>query len=1073
MAGAARFALRRPRAVIGAWVAIVALCGLLGLASGGKFEPTNLVAPGTESARWVEQIGDTNFGANVNVLLEGPQRELRRQGKALAAELRATPRIRVVSPYDDVPASRSRSRDGKSLRLLRPDSALFVVDVRTAADADPADALIPVRRAIGETVSTPVTPRIAGAPALAEGSTEASYDATRQAELISIPVLMIVLLLIFGSPVAAAIPAIMGIGTAIAAGGLIKALATQTPIDQIGPTMASMMALALGIDYSLLLVSRYREHRRADAEPVAENIESAGHSTGRTIAFAAILLITVMLTAAALAVGPILASAAIGISIATLFGALSGILVAPALLQQLDPWLDRWQMPWRRARREPRFARRQPIAIPLIALIALLALAAPTMGLSPGAPDITLLPASSSVRTDYEAIAETVGPGYGAVFNVLVQSRDGRPLTADRSLGAITRMQRKLATDPGIVAVLGPAELRGLARQGPGIERSLARQRQGLARLDRGLGRTTDGARAAGEGAASLSDATGEVHRGSTQLAGGIHSAEQGSEQLSGGISDASDGSAQAAEGSGRASDGAGRLSAELRRASEGSANVPHNARLLQSDLQEGSDQLAVLGAPLGTAESSLANAWRVIEAMTVGRSDPQFQAAQQAIRAASQSLTGSDPSTGEQLDPSYAGVAAGIADAEGQLDLGRYLARRMERQGERSERGVAKLAKAARRLDNGVAELSSANSQLAEGLGRLDLNGARLPEGLSELTVAANRLTEGFAQVGQGAGRLATGIGTSGDSGLTGGLTRMHTSVASQRRDSGSNDSLQERSPGLFRSDVLPLAMIDGTRRPVRERTQFILDTANGGRTAQISAFPAFATSDDRISELRERVATIAHDFDRPDMEIIVGGPGASLEDYKDEATARLPAMVAAFVLVSLLILIVAVRAVPLAAICVLLNLLTVGVTFGVMQLGFGSDDPLLGGPGFVDILGLGITLAVVFALSIDYQTFLLARIREEYRASGSNERALVAAIGSTAGVVTGAAAVMVAIFLAFCVSPYIGIREIGVGLAVAVFLDATVVRLVLLPAAMRLVGDRVWWFPSWLDRRLPDIAL
>ncbi|HYI81473.1 MAG TPA: MMPL family transporter [Thermoleophilaceae bacterium] len=1049
----------------------MALCGLLGLASGDRFEPTNLVAPGTESARWIDLLEDTDFGANVNVLLEGPRRELRRQGEALAAELRASPGVRVVSPYDETP--RANARNGKSLRLLRPDSALFVVDVRSAPDAQAADALIPVRRAIAETVSAPVTSRVAGAPALAEGTTDASYSATRQAELISIPVLLIVLLLIFGSPVAAAIPAIMGIGTAVAAGGLIKALATQTPIDQIGPTMASMMALALGVDYSLLLVSRYREHRRTDAAAVSENVEAATRATGRTIAFAAILLITVMLTAAALAVGPIIASAAIGIGIATLFGAASGIVVAPALLQQLDPWLERWQMPWRRTQREPRFARRQPIAIPIIALIALLALAAPTMGLSPGAPDISLLPESSPVRADYEKVAETVGPGYGAVFNVLVQSQDGRPLTADRSLDALTRMQRKLATDPGIVAVLGPAELKGLARQGPAIERSLARQRKGMARLDRGLGRATDGSRAAGEGAASLSDATGDVHRGSTQLAGGIDSAEQGSEQLSGGIGEASDGSAQAAEGSGRASDGAGRLSKELERADEGSANVPYNARLLERDLREGSDQLVALGTPIGTAESSLASAWRAIEAMTTGRADPQFQAAQQAIRAASQALTGNDPGTGEQLDPGYAGVTAGIADAEGQFDLGRYLARRMERQGERSERGVAKLAKAARRLDDGVAELSSANSRLAEGLARLDANGARLPVGLSELAVAADRLTEGFTKVGEGAGRLATGIGAPGDSGLTGGLSRMHRSVSSQRGDSRSNDSLQERSPGLFRSDVLPLAMIDGTRRPLRERTQFVLDTANGGRTAQISAFPAFATSDARVGELRERVGTIAHEFDRPDLEIVVGGPGASFEDYKDEATARLPAMVAAFVLVSLLILIVAVRAIPLAAICVLLNLLTVGVTFGVMQLGFGTDDPLLGGPGFVDILGLGITLAVVFALSIDYQTFLLARIREEYLATGSNERALVAAIGSTARVVTGAAAVMVAIFLAFCISPYVGVREIGVGLAVAVFLDATVVRLVLLPAAMRLVGDDVWWFPRWLDRRLPNVSL
>jgi RND superfamily putative drug exporter len=866
---------------------------------------------------------------------------------------------------------------------------------------------------------------------------------------------------------------ILGLGTVIAARGLVHALATQVSVDQIAVTAASMLGLALGVDYSLLLVSRYREHRRADPTPVDANVETATRATRRTIVVAGILLIAVMASAAALAVGPFLSSAALGVVLATAFSVLSAIFVAPAILKELDPWLERWSIPRRRARSTPRWTRRQPIAIPLLAIVALLMLASPSLGLETGSPDVKLLPEGSPARVDYEKVAEAVGPGYGAVFSVLVQSRDARPLTADRSLAAITRVQRDLAADPGIAAVLGPAELNRVRRAAPRLERGLTGQSKGLARLDRGLTQAADGSRAAGDGAGGFHGATGDARRGSAALAKGIRSSERGSAKLAGGIRRVSSGSDRLVRGSDRVSTGAGKLSDQIDEARSGSASISNNAELLRNGLQTGSDQLRALHGPLAAAETSVAAVWKALEAMTVGRDDPQFQAAVDAARATSEALTGADPASGDQIDPGYAGVAEGIVDAGGQIDLGLYLANRVREQGDATRAGVTRLSEAARELDSGVAQVAAGNARLSEGLVELAESGAALPSGMSQLSRGADLLTEGLGKVEAGAGELAAGIGGSGAPGrLTGSLDRMQAAVAGQRRDAQGGE-LQERSPGLFDSGMLPLAIIDGAPRAVRERTQFVLDLSNSGRTAQITAFPAFETNDPRIDDVRRRVSEIAHRIDRPGLEVAVGGPGATFEDYEDAASARLGPMIAAFVLISLLILIVAVRAIPLAIVCVALNVLTIGVALGVMQLGFGSADPLLGGPGYVDILSLGVALAVVFALSIDYQTFLLARIREEYLASGSNDRALTAAIGSTAGVITGAAAVLVTIFLAFSISKYIGIREIGVGLAIAVFLDATVVRLVLLPAAMRAIGDRVWWFPRWLDRRLPNVSL
>ena len=608
MAGAAGFALRRGRVVIGAWIVVAALCGLLGLVSGNSFAPATIIAPGSESERWFDLTNEAEFGANVNILLAGPRQDVRRQGKALASHLRADARARVVSPFDETPGARQGQANG-SLRLLRPGSALLLANVPFESDQEPATALKPIRAAIGETVRPPVTSRITGVPAVAEGIQQEVYKATKKAELIAMPLLVLVLLLIFRSPVAAAIPLIMGMGTNVAAGGLVKALATWVSLDQVAATLAAMMALALGVDYSLLIVSRYREHREANPDAVRENIESACRVTGRTITFAAALLISVMAAAGALSVGPIMISAAVGLTIATLFSVLSAAFVVPALLQVLDPWLDRWQVPRRSKRRAPLLMRRQPVFVPLLALFLLLVIAAPTMALKTGAPDIKLLPDGAASRVDYEVIGETVGPGFGAAFNVIVQTRDGSPLTADRPLAAMTRVQRRLTEDPGIVAVLGPGVLGGLSDGVDGIERGL--NGQGLARLDRGLTRAADGSRSAGDGADTLEDASGDIERNSTALLDGIQAAESGSETVAAAVGRTQSGSSRAAEGAGHQNEGATTLTKNVDRARTASGAIANNAKVLRNDLQDGSDQLAALDAPVDALGAQLTAAVR------------------------------------------------------------------------------------------------------------------------------------------------------------------------------------------------------------------------------------------------------------------------------------------------------------------------------------------------------------------------------------------------------------------------------------------------------------------------------
>jgi RND superfamily putative drug exporter len=163
-----------------------------------------------------------------------------------------------------------------------------------------------------------------------------------------------------------------------------------------------------------------------------------------------------------------------------------------------------------------------------------------------------------------------------------------------------------------------------------------------------------------------------------------------------------------------------------------------------------------------------------------------------------------------------------------------------------------------------------------------------------------------------------------------------------------------------------------------------------------------------------------------------------------------------------------------PLKA--VIMNLLSIGAAYGIIVAIFqwGWLDPITGYHhlGAVNTLTPPLVLAITFGLSMDYEVFLLSRIKEQYERHGDNARAVADGLASSARLITSAAAIMVIVFGAFIFTGVPTIKEIGTGLAVAIAIDATVTRLILVPATMRLLGDWNWWLPGWLDRLLPHMA-
>jgi uncharacterized membrane protein YdfJ with MMPL/SSD domain len=244
----------------------------------------------------------------------------------------------------------------------------------------------------------------------------------------------------------------------------------------------------------------------------------------------------------------------------------------------------------------------------------------------------------------------------------------------------------------------------------------------------------------------------------------------------------------------------------------------------------------------------------------------------------------------------------------------------------------------------------------------------------------------------------------------------------------------------------------------------------ASQGSSHLVRVAPAAAPESD------EARATLARLRGLPESEDLVFGGVTSFGEDLDEAIFGGLWLVVLFVLAtSYVILLMLLRSVLLPLKAVLMNLLSVGAAYGVLVAVFqwgwldwtGYDSP-----GYVDTIVPVMLLAVTFGLSMDYEVFLLTRIRERYLATRDNARAVAEGLARSARTITAAALIMVAVFGSFALAGALSIKELGLGLAVAIFLDATVVRLVLVPAAMRLLGEWNWWLPAALARLAPGAA-
>ncbi len=256
-------------------------------------------------------------------------------------------------------------------------------------------------------------------------------------------------------------------------------------------------------------------------------------------------------------------------------------------------------------------------------------------------------------------------------------------------------------------------------------------------------------------------------------------------------------------------------------------------------------------------------------------------------------------------------------------------------------------------------------------------------------------------------------------------------------------------------------------------ENVNFVVPTPINDELALLIVYPDSAPQDAETGTL---VATLRDDvIPATGVEANVGGLTAASTDFSNYLAGRMPLLIGVVLLLSFLLLMAVFRSVLVPLKAVVMNLLSIGAAYGILvaifQWGWGMELIGVDRAGPIEAWVPMFLFAIVFGLSMDYEVFLLSRIKEEYDRTKDNATAVADGLAVTARVITAAALIMFCVFAAFALGDDRQLKLFGLGLAIAVLLDATIVRMLLVPATMELLGDRNWWIPKWLDRILPNI--
>lgn len=1060
----ARWSIRHPRVALSAVVVLAAVLTLIGSGISDRLSPTITIVSGTESSR-AQHLADTKFGPSVlvPVLLEGPQKQLDTQGPTLVKKLAAQPDIRVLSAWDG----------GDTGKQLRPadDKAMIVASVAKTEQQMVDDGQGQVDEIVDSVVHGGVKAYVTGQPTLDLAVRDAAISSTREAVLLAIPLLFLALLLILRAPIAAFGLTLLGGMTALSAFGAVTLLANVVDVDAITLALGTMTGLGLGVGYGLLVYRGWREFTVDGHEAPAEAAVDAVGSAGRGVLIGGTALVLALVVATILGPSEIL----ISIGIAPVIGgilAMGGAVVAvPAAVTIWGERLQAFSFPaprfvvagWHRLTGGESSVIRHAVPAGAAATLLLAVLALPVLHLDTGPPSVQQLNADDSARVAFERVGVVMGPGWATPYNILVAST-GAPITNAATLKQLDAYQAKIAKDPAVASVIGPGAISATSGDLAVLPRKLREStkllkggKKDLGKLQAGLGLAGSGAKQlksglgdAASGAEQLQSGSGQAQGGAGQLRGGLGQARAGAAKITAGLTVALDASRKLRDGSAAALAGSQKVAGGLGQAVTPVKEGAPVVRKMADDVAASSQAVqSATGATQETA-AALDQAASQLAAIPGVKDDPNYQAAVASVNAAKSSAGGATSTlagASSQLQS-----AAGVADAfAGQVAS--------------LSSGLQQLYAGSTALEAGIGQLKDGNTALASGIDKLAGGGKELTTGVTSLRDGAAQLENGLGQLTTGAGTLSSGLsegqGPTGQ--LVSGLGQLEAGVAKFRGDLPSAtdlERLQRESPGLFNSGYFVLAALSGAQPADRNQATFAVNLEKGGSAGQIVVVSKDDSASAATQELGVRLRDGADAFAaKTDLQVAVGGPAGNLTDFNSEISSRIMPVVIGTAIATILLLILLLRAIPIPIVAVLWDLLAAAATFGVLTVLYGGDDPLLGGPGYIDPMTIIGLFAGVFGITMVHETALLERARERFVETGDAEGALRDGLDRTAVAATGVAVALIVAAVPFAFTSLATIRQFGIGLAVVNLLDALIVRPVLLPASAELLGRFGWW--------------
>ncbi|MCI0439546.1 MAG: MMPL family transporter [Chloroflexi bacterium] len=1019
--------------VLAVWILAIAVGGgALASRANDVVKGGGFVVPGSDSAL-AAQILETDFNASTrnNAVIVFRSDELTVDSPAFAAEVvAATQRLEALDGVEQVFTLYNTGAQS----LASEDRRTTIAIAPLEGDEGRVQELVPEVREQLEGLS--IEHHVTGLPAVNYDTEITAEEDLLRAERITIPVALILVLLVFRTIVASSLPLVLGISGVVMGFSLVYLVGLGIDTSVFALNVASMIGLALGIDFSFIVVSRYREERQAGRE-VGDAVAATMATAGRSITYSGITVILAMLVlTAVLSDLMIVRSISLGVLLVAVTSLIAGLTLLPALLAILGDRIEMLRV-IPRGRQRPageqgfwyRFSHlimRRPWVWLLGALAVMLFIASPARNLDMVGATTSVLPADTDSVQGAAALEQALGANRLTPIQIVMKADNENGVWTPTFLNSLKELTDVLAADQRAEEVTSLSTMLWNVPdfEYPNITASYFRPApespdpSNPFLLPDVPGVTLETLISADVSGPPHPPAFAGTGRFTLQPGQGVQAASAPAVDVI------------------RVMDGTLSIQANgettLTRGVTGGANdraeaVPAGTRF---SLNAGDQLVVPMDVPIDVQNEGAQPVTAIVITMFVIRTSPE---------EAQSAWTVGEPSTDR-----FAGITRQVLSGGTVVELPRGRAHIQ------MDRVIAAPGAFLMRHTHTGPEMFYVESGEFTVFSS-DQMTILTPEGKTE---------EGLPY------DTPVPIGSGGKA--------MVQSMGIHRAVNNTNVDAVIYSTRIYDGDLPPFMVVGAAQ----EAAQFV-NLGGSNDAAVITVISRFGQYEDEhqslVFDLRERIAPEIL-RNGGDFEVFVGGDAASFLDFRDSLYGRFPIIVAAVAAMIFIILMMFFQSVYLPIKAMFMNLVSVLATYGILvvifQYGWGTD--LLGfeSQGLLNVVTPAILFVILFALSTDYEVFVLSRVKEYYHGKGDNEEAVALGLDHTAGVVTAAGLILIGTFGSFAAANVVTIKEIGLGLAIGILIDTTIVRVIMVPATMRLMGALNWWMPAWLKRIVPELS-